>query len=76
MRAAEGLEITSLIFYVFAGILIIIGIIDLDIAPLEYMFGAAAILLFLCSKFIDPPKMILVENNFLNQLFFSRRHWV
>jgi hypothetical protein len=26
------------------------GIIDLDRAPLEYMFGAAAILLFLCSE--------------------------
>ncbi len=58
MRAAEGLEIISLIFYVFAGILIIIGIIDFGRAPLEYMFGAAAILLFLCSKFIDSSKMI------------------
>jgi uncharacterized membrane protein YobD (UPF0266 family) len=76
VRAAEGLEIISLIFYVFAGILIIIGIIDLERAPLEYMFGAAAILLFLCGKFIDSPKMILVENNFFNQLFFSRHHWV
>jgi len=52
IQSAQGLEIVSLIFYIVAGILIIIGIIDLERAPLELMFEAAAVLLFLSSKFI------------------------
>ena len=61
MQAAQGLEITSLILYVIAGILIIVGIIDLARASLEYMFGAAAILLFLSSELKDWLKMISVQ---------------
>lgn len=64
MRAAQGLEIVSLIFYVFAGIFIIMGIIDLARAPLENMFGVAAILLFLCSEFTHSSEIILVEMEF------------
>jgi hypothetical protein len=43
-----------------------LGIIDLERAPLEYMFGAAAALLFLCSEFIS------IETKTSEKNFFSR----
>jgi uncharacterized membrane protein len=66
IQAAQGLEIVSLILYIVAGILIIMGIIDLEKAPLESMFEAAAVLLFLSSEFI-PIKIKF----FRKTLFFS-----
>ena len=67
IRAAQGLEIVSLILYIVAGILIIMGIIDLEKAPLEFMFEAVAVLLFLSSEFIP-----IKTNFFRKTLFFSR----
>ncbi|CAF3864106.1 unnamed protein product [Adineta steineri] len=51
--AAQGLEITSIILYLIAGILIILGIIDLQKIPIEYMFIGAAALLFLTIIFLS-----------------------
>ncbi|CAF3438547.1 unnamed protein product [Rotaria sp. Silwood2] len=51
IRSSQALEIISLIFYVFAAFLIIIGIINLDGLPFEIMFLAAAVLLFISSMF-------------------------
>jgi hypothetical protein len=43
------LEIISLIFYIFAALLIAIGILDLDPFPFEMAFAVAIGLLFICS---------------------------
>ncbi|CAF0926079.1 unnamed protein product [Adineta ricciae] len=53
IQAAQGLEITSIILYIIAGVLIILGIIDLAVMPLETMFLAAAALLFLTIIFLS-----------------------
>ncbi|CAF3597769.1 unnamed protein product [Rotaria sp. Silwood1] len=53
IQSSQALEIISLIFYIFAAFLIIIGIIDLDGLPFEIMFLAAAVLLFISIVFIS-----------------------
>lgn len=50
VQSAQGLEIVSLIFYVAAGILLILGFIDRPGMTLEHMFIAATVLLFLCGE--------------------------
>ncbi|CAF1220172.1 unnamed protein product [Rotaria sordida] len=53
IRSSQALEIISLIFYIFAAFLIILGIINLDGLPFEIMFLAAAVLLFICIIFLS-----------------------
>ncbi|CAF1489360.1 unnamed protein product [Rotaria sordida] len=53
IQSSQALEIISLIFYIFAALLIILGIIDLDGLPFQVMFLAAAVLLFICIVFLS-----------------------
>ncbi|UJR17372.1 hypothetical protein I4U23_004267 [Adineta vaga] len=53
IQAAQGLEITSIIFYIFAGIFLILGIIDLQKLSLEIAFIVATSLLFLTVIFLS-----------------------
>jgi hypothetical protein len=51
VRSSQALEIVSLVFYVFAALFILIGLIDLQQLPFEIPFLVAAGLLFICSIF-------------------------
>ncbi len=51
VRSSQALEIISLIFYIFAILFIIAGILDLEQLPFELPFLVAAGLLFICSIF-------------------------
>ena len=73
IQAAQGLEIVSIILYIIAGVLIILGIIDLPVMPLETMFIAAAALLFLTSEYILRFKSNVLFP-FLSQLSSYRQH--
>ena len=53
IRSAQGLEIVSLIFYVFAVLFIIVGFLNIRAFPYQVSFGVAAGLLFLASKTIE-----------------------
>ncbi|CAF0982003.1 unnamed protein product [Adineta steineri] len=53
ITSVQPLEIISLIFYVIAAVLIILGILNLDGMPYYIMFIAAAILLFICITFLS-----------------------
>ncbi|CAF1299579.1 unnamed protein product [Rotaria sordida] len=53
IQSSQALEIISLIFYIFAALFIILGIIDLDGLPFQVMFLAAAVLLFICIVFLS-----------------------
>jgi hypothetical protein len=50
VRSSQALEIISLIFYIVASILIFGGII-IGGEIYEFLFGGAALLLFICSMF-------------------------
>ncbi|CAF5033331.1 unnamed protein product, partial [Rotaria sp. Silwood1] len=75
IQTSQALEIISLIFYVFAAFLIILGIINLDGLPFEAVFLAAAVLLFICIVFLSATLGVMSVQGRSNQAGFLDWAW-